>query len=40
MSSELEGIFRELGLSHYLDVFMDHGFDTWDVTLDIQESDL
>ena len=40
MTSELDGTFRELGLSQYLDAFVDQGFDTWDTILDIQESDL
>lgn len=40
MTSELEGTFRELGLTQYLDAFVDQGFDTWDIILDIQESDL
>ncbi|KAH0499372.1 hypothetical protein TgHK011_006573 [Trichoderma gracile] len=39
-SRELEDIFKELGISQYLDAFVDHGFDTWDTILDIQESDL
>ncbi|KFA53101.1 hypothetical protein S40293_05343 [Stachybotrys chartarum IBT 40293] len=40
MAHELEPIFRELGLSQYLDTFVDQGFDCWDTILDIQESDL
>ncbi|OTA06826.1 hypothetical protein A9Z42_0076070 [Trichoderma parareesei] len=39
-SRELEEIFKELGISQYLDAFVEHGFDTWDTILDIQESDL
>lgn len=40
MTRELDSIFAELGLSQYLDAFVDQGFDTWDTILDIQESDL
>ena len=40
MTHELEPVFRELGLGQYLDAFIDQGFDTWDIILDIQESDL
>ncbi|KAJ3529779.1 hypothetical protein NM208_g9604 [Fusarium decemcellulare] len=40
MSSDLESIFGELGLSQYLDAFVEQGFDEWDIILDIQESDL
>ncbi|KAG5926240.1 hypothetical protein E4U42_003501 [Claviceps africana] len=40
MSRELGGIFADLGLSQYLDAFVDQGFDAWDTILDIQESDL
>ncbi|KAI6785558.1 High mobility group protein 20A [Emericellopsis cladophorae] len=40
MAHELEATFRELGISQYLDAFVDQGFDTWDTILDIQESDL
>ncbi len=36
----LGDIFGELGLSEYLDAFVDQGFDTWDTILDITESDL
>lgn len=38
--TELEDIFVELGLGQYLDVFVEHGFDTWETILDITESDL
>jgi hypothetical protein len=38
--TELDDIFVELGLSQYLEVFIEHGFDTWDTILDITESDL
>lgn len=38
--TELGDIFVELGLSQYLEVFIEHGFDTWDTILDITESDL
>lgn len=30
----------ELGITQYLDAFVDQGFDTWDTILDITESDL
>lgn len=40
MTQELAPVFRELGLTQYLDAFVDQGFDTWDTILDIQESDL
>ncbi|PHH91818.1 hypothetical protein CDD83_10167 [Cordyceps sp. RAO-2017] len=40
MTRELESIFADLGLSQYLDAFVDQGFDAWDTILDIQESDL
>jgi hypothetical protein len=38
--TELDDIFVELGLSQYLEVFLEHGFDTWETILDITESDL
>ncbi|KAK8027393.1 High mobility group protein B3 [Apiospora marii] len=38
--NQLEQIFGELGISHYLDTFLDQGFDTWETILDITESDL
>lgn len=40
MASELESTFGELGLTQYLDAFVEQGFDAWDIILDIQESDL
>ncbi|KAG9249912.1 high mobility group, superfamily, partial [Emericellopsis atlantica] len=40
MAHELDATFRELGISQYLNAFVDQGFDTWDTILDIQESDL
>lgn len=40
MHRELESVFAELGLAHYLDAFVDQGFDSWETILDIQESDL
>ena len=40
MTSQLEVIFGELGISQYLHSFIDQGFDTWDTILDITESDL
>lgn len=38
--TELSSIFRELGLTQYLDIFIEQGFDTWETILDITESDL
>lgn len=38
--TELGEIFAELGISQYLDDFVEQGFDTWDTILDITESDL
>ena len=40
MSQRLEDIFAELGLSQYLNLFLDQGFDSWETILDITESDL
>ncbi|KAF3764953.1 hypothetical protein M406DRAFT_340462 [Cryphonectria parasitica EP155] len=40
MSPRLADIFGELGISQYLDAFVDQGFDTWETILDITESDL
>ncbi|KAF4634165.1 hypothetical protein G7Y89_g3945 [Cudoniella acicularis] len=37
--TELGDIFAELGISHYLNDFIEQGFDTWDTILDITESD-
>ena len=37
--TELGDIFAELGISQYLQDFLDQGFDTWDTILDITESD-
>jgi hypothetical protein len=37
--TELEVIFAELGISHYLTDFIEQGFDSWDTILDITESD-
>lgn len=37
--TELDNIFAELGISQYLQDFLDQGFDTWDTILDITESD-
>ncbi|QSZ35118.1 hypothetical protein DSL72_007983 [Monilinia vaccinii-corymbosi] len=35
----LSKIFEELGIGHYLDTFLEQGFDSWDTILDITESD-
>jgi hypothetical protein len=37
--SDLSGIFAELGISQYLNAFLDQGFDSWETILDITESD-
>lgn len=37
--TDLEHIFAELGISQYLQEFLEHGFDTWETILDITESD-
>lgn len=37
--TELGDIFAELGISHYLNDFLEQGFDSWDTILDITESD-
>ncbi|KAI1369234.1 hypothetical protein F5Y08DRAFT_334647 [Xylaria arbuscula] len=36
----LETVFGELGITQYLSVFIDQGFDSWETILDITESDL
>ncbi|KAI2618524.1 hypothetical protein GGR54DRAFT_640648 [Hypoxylon sp. NC1633] len=38
--NSLGAIFGELGISQYLDSFIDQGFDSWETILDITESDL
>lgn len=38
--TELGPVLARLGLSQYQDVFAEEGFDTWDILLDITESDL
>ena len=40
MMQQLDFIFGELGITQYLDAFIDQGFDTWETILDITESDL
>lgn len=40
MAQQLTVIFGELGISQYLDAFVEQGFDTWETILDITESDL
>lgn len=40
MTNQLQAIFGELGITQYLDIFLDQGFDTWETILDITESDL
>ena len=37
---ELTEIFDDIGLIQYLQSFIDQGFDTWEVVLDITEPDL
>lgn len=38
--SELGPKLSQLGLTQYLDCFIEEGFDTWETVLDITESDL
>lgn len=38
--TELAPILSRLGLEQYLEVFIEEGFDIWEVVLDITESDL
>ena len=40
MTQRLDEIFGELGIPEYLGAFGDQGFDTWEIILDITESDL
>lgn len=40
MTQLLVTIFGELGITQYLDAFLEQGFDTWETILDITESDL
>ncbi|EGY18635.1 uncharacterized protein VDAG_09161 [Verticillium dahliae VdLs.17] len=40
MAQGLDIIFAELGISQYLDIFVEQGFDTWATILDVTESDL
>ena len=40
MASQLDTIFGELGITQYLNAFVDQGFDSWETILDITESDL
>jgi hypothetical protein len=40
MTQLIEVIFGELGITQYLDAFLEQGFDTWETILDITESDL
>ena len=40
MTQLLEVVFGELGISQYLESFLEQGFDTWETILDITESDL
>jgi hypothetical protein len=39
MTEPLGDIFAELGLSSYLSIFIEQGFDTWETILDVTESD-
>jgi hypothetical protein len=38
--TELGSHLERLGLEQYLDAFVGEGFDSWDILLDIQETDL
>lgn len=33
-------VLARLGLAHYTAAFLEEGFDTWEIVLDITESDL
>lgn len=37
---DVQQILQELGLSQYVEAFLEQGFDTWETVLDITESDL
>jgi SAM domain (Sterile alpha motif) len=38
--TDLASRLESLGLSQYLESFISEGFDTWEILLDVQESDL
>lgn len=38
--AELGDLLKKLGLSQYLEPFVEEGFDTWPTLMDITESDL
>lgn len=38
--NELSDVLARLGLSQYLESFIEEGFETWETVLDITESDL
>lgn len=38
--TDLNDMLERLGLSQYLQAFLNEGFDTWDTLMDITESDL
>jgi hypothetical protein len=40
MEHDLEPVLASLGMSQYLNVFLEEGFDTWETVLDITEFDL
>jgi hypothetical protein len=40
MTQLLGTILEELGISQYLEAFLEQGFDSWETILDITESDL
>jgi hypothetical protein len=40
MPQALGSTLARLGLSQYLDVFIEHGFDSWETVLDVTEADL
>lgn len=37
---ELSHMLERLGLSQYLQAFLDEGFDSWETLMDVTESDL
>lgn len=38
--TDLKGRLERLGLAQYLQAFVDEGFDSWEIIVDITESDL
>lgn len=40
MSQDFRDRLARLGLAEYIDRFVDEGFDSWDILIDITEADL